>query len=354
MAYQNVGTPRFYINIPEWLASSGVSPLSGFENHLRTLPVKMETREDISFTLKGMTVNGFVAILGHTMKSDASNSTEFYNIRIGSNAVTLYDIINTEDSVGNNKPPHNGFSIAKFIGYDTIDNCYFTGGITKVGSIVIGTYYDIPHSPELNLTMTREMDGVNRIRTKGGNDLINYKYTKSPLWGDTLAPWELGISSATYKNTVYQRYSRVGRRTWDLSFSHLDGNDVFGSNQSLGVPMNSENPPTAYAPIYTGGNMTGGSYPFEGYEEGDLYLQNEGQSNEYSAGFNYNLLTDNNFFSQVIHKTNGGQLPFIFQPDNNNNNPDNFAICKLDMDTFKFDQVANGVYNIKLKIREVW
>ena len=58
--------------------------------------------------------------------------------------------------------------------------------------------------------------------------------------------------------------------------------------------------------------------------------------------------------SEVIRKTNGGQLPFIFQPDKDNNNPDQFAIAKFDMKSFKFEQVANGVYNVKLKIREVW
>ena len=73
-----------------------------------------------------------------------------------------------------------------------------------------------------------------------------------------------------------------------------------------------------------------------------------------STNLTYNLLTDNNFFSQVIHKTNGGQLPFIFQPDSNSPASDNFAICKFDMKSFKFEQVANGVYNMKLKIREVW
>ena len=63
------------------------------------------------------------------------------------------------------------------------------------------------------------------------------------------------------------------------------------------------------------------------------------------------LLRHDNFYSQVIHKTNGGQLPFIFQPDSNDHN---YAICKFDMKSFKFSQVANGVYNMKLKIREVW
>ena len=67
--------------------------------------------------------------------------------------------------------------------------------------------------------------------------------------------------------------------------------------------------------------------------------------------FNYNLLTDDNFFSQVIHKTNGGQLPFIFQPNLSDNTV--FAICKLDSD-FKVTQVANGVYNTKVVVREIW
>ena len=36
------------------------------------------------------------------------------------------------------------------------------------------------------------------------------------------------------------------------------------------------------------------------------------------------------------------------------NNPDNFAIARFDMNTLTYNQVANNVYNIKLKIREVW
>ena len=50
----------------------------------------------------------------------------------------------------------------------------------------------------------------------------------------------------------------------------------------------------------------------------------------------------------------GGHLPFIFQPDNNNNNPDQFAIARFDMNSLTYDQVANNVYNVKLKIRESW
>ena len=50
----------------------------------------------------------------------------------------------------------------------------------------------------------------------------------------------------------------------------------------------------------------------------------------------------------------GGHLPFVFQANNSDNNPDQFAIARLDMSSLTYDQVANNVYNVKLKIREVW
>jgi hypothetical protein len=92
------------------------------------------------------------------------------------------------------------------------------------------------------------------------------------------------------------------------------------------------------------GQYTGG-VTLSGYDDGDVATFN-------TQLFLENLLTDDNFYSQVIHKTNGGQLPFIFQPNQADNTV--FAICKFDMKEFKFEQVANGVYNMKLKIREVW
>ena len=73
-----------------------------------------------------------------------------------------------------------------------------------------------------------------------------------------------------------------------------------------------------------------------------------------SYGFNYNLLNDHNFFSQVWQKTLGGTLPFIFQPDKDNNNPDQFAICKFKQNSLKATQSAHNVYDISLDIEEVW
>ena len=174
----------------------------------------------------------------------------------------------------------------------------------------------MPHSPDLSLTMTREMDGGKRMRTKGGSDLVNHKYIKPAMWGDAGA-WELyeGVSSL-------QKLSRSGRRSWDLSFSYLQDSDIFPDVSSL---RNHET------------------------------ISPDGVTWDDSMSPTDNtILNEDTFYSQVIHKTNGGQLPFIFQPDNSNNNIDQFAICKFDMNSFEFEQVANGIYNIKLKIREVW
>ena len=83
----------------------------------------------------------------------------------------------------------------------------------------------------------------------------------------------------------------------------------------------------------------------DGYDSSDVVS---------GSGYTENLLTDDNFFSQVIHRTKGGQLPFLFQPNSSNNNPDGFAIAKIVGGSMDTKQVANGVYSMKLKIREVW
>ena len=332
MAYQNVGTPRFYINILEWLAATGhkALPVDVVYNYilaeskgLLTLPVEPQPSYSWQFGedgIQGMTDNGFVALLGHNM-SYLPSSLKLFNtslIQIPFNKA----IVNCELYNGGIKPTHSGFSIAEFPGTVYIRNFWLENDTSDwIGSLILGSYYDMPHSPDLKLTMTREMDGVKRVRTKGGSDLVAHKYIKPEMWGEAGA-WELYLGIPGDE----QKLSRSGRRTWGLSFSQLGGDDVFGSNQSLSQARFDQT---------------------DGIDESDTGLP-------VTSNYKYNVLTDDNFYSQVIHKTNGGQLPFIFQPDSSNNNPDGFAICKFDMNTFKFNQVANGVYNIKVKIREVW
>ena len=88
------------------------------------------------------------------------------------------------------------------------------------------------------------------------------------------------------------------------------------------------------------------------YENTDGY--NSEDINSKDQQFEYNMFTDDSFVSQVWNKTCGGALSFIFQPDSENNNPDQFCIAKFDQDSLKVTQVAYKVYDFSIKIREVW
>ena len=131
----------------------------------------------------------------------------------------------------------------------------------------------------------------------------------------------VGRTSRT-ETSPLQLLSLSGRRTWDLKFSYIDDGDLWGSNQSLSTYLQTD----------------------AGLDSGDINV----------SDFQYNILNDDSFFSQVWHKTLGGTLPFIFQPDSSNNNPDQFAICKFKENSLKAEQTAFNVYDISLKIEEVW
>ena len=160
----------------------------------------------------------------------------------------------------------------------------------------------MPHSPELSLTMSHEYDGVKKQETAGGSTLSYVNYHKPPDWGD-LQAWQLDGWDRKYS----------GRRVWDLVFNYLSDSDLEPYHYNI---------------------------------------------DSISGHANWN--EDGNWFTNVLYHTNGGQLPFIFCPDPNvdfasaTNTIPEFAICRFDMNTFKREQVANGVYNIKIKIKETW
>ena len=362
MAYQNVGTPTFYIDHGLWLNSLGlikegvdyilgdgatsvsfISPGMGSVIHLN--PVNQVTVTS-SIRVPRISPMNYVAYLGHNSYSThgtlATMYPEFRGDSDNQLGVTLTSFINGQHYNNSSNVEMDGFSIFRFDDNPSADHlvCYIRShNDLKIGAISAGYAYKIPHSPELKLTMSREMDGVKRERTKGGNDLVHHKYFRSPKWGN-LPAWEQSYNATNPPSADYYSSSRVGRRTWNLSFNYMQGSDMFGPNESLGYYLDS----------YGYFTMTDtDSDTINSYGDDASYTEDIGNY------FNSNLLTDDNFFSQVIHKTNGGQLPFIFQPDSNNNNPDQFAICKFDIKRgFQFKQVANGIYSIALKIREVW
>ena len=158
----------------------------------------------------------------------------------------------------------------------------------------------------MNLSLSYDHSGIKEITTRGGASLSNSFYSKPPMWGNTLAAWELGDGSE------HQELSRIGRKIWDLSFSFLAQEDTFPKYDQLNT--------LASDPLASDPNQ-------------------------------YTLQGSNDFYTQVLRKTQGGQLPFIFQPDKDENS---FSICKFDKSSIKFTQQSFQKYSFKARIREVW
>jgi len=374
MAYQNVGTPRFYVDIFSYLKAIGlvssesdtfniglnpsdqkskaierVADSYDYYNWKLTRPI---TQEMIRNSTHNDSVIGF---LGHNFSS--SNLQPRLKL-------ALYDGDNQQDwsygTSGNYKeiingdgtdavPEYDGFTLYR-TEYSINEFNRFTMRLgnneqavdvtAKLGSVFIGTYYDMPHSPDLSLKLSYDYDGIKTQQTKGGATLSNALYSKPADWGTldtgqyadnprTLGCWQL--EHPTDSHITAPNY-RTGRRVWNLSFSYLSDRDVFPANAS-----NNQ----YYSDIYDNSQMQN----VFGYHADDITA---------SGQFNSNILTGTDFFSQVWNRTMGGHLPFIFQPNKDVKLADQFAICRFDMDSLKYDQVAHNTYNLKLKIREVW
>ena len=346
----------------------------------------------------------------------------------------------------------------------------------SLGSLLWGTWYDMPVSPDLDLTMSIEYDGFTNIKTLNGSTITQANYQGSPWWydidGNKREPWSVGQSTGISK--------RNGRRIWKLKFSYMSDKNLFASNYGSSTYGEQENfTEIGYdagdveemhwgQDIITNGTFTdniddwtaisvdeageavaqdadngvGGSgcckvTVIDGgyvgvrtdaitFENGKVYkismyaksdtngkqfrtvshsdanndpaLYNSGASVrtltttlqkfewEFTANadsdylhivrnssddnwiffiddvevvvsnptdFYYTIDNDDSFSAQVLNKVSHGEK-FIFQPSNTANNPSDFAICVLDGDSFSIRRSAFNVYNIEMKIREVW
>ena len=361
MANQNIGTPRFIIDYIQffkanglarsnyatnnhyfWNAPSpynsdtqetanivssliGLNPISDFtftgvDNDLHT-GYNMMIRMDKSFPVHDCNI---VGLLGHNMKTTGGDMGFAYHYVADedgdgveesnwayANLTDDFQINVTRDST-RFTADYDGFSFCSCNGSTypnevwgniepNIRNVpYHTDAIYKPGSVLWGKYYDMPHSPELSLTMSHEYGGVKKQETAGGSTLGYINYYKPLDWGD-LQAWQLDGWDRKYS----------GRRVWDLSWNYLSDSDL------------------------------------------EPYNYHIDSSSDHSSW-------KDNWFTNVIHYTNGGQLPFIFCPDPSIGyylstwTIPEFAICRFDMKTFKREQVANGIYNIKVKIKESW
>ena len=322
MANQNIGTPRFYISLGDyWRATgsivSGLYTISPYQTETLTIAATDTVKffssvVDIPNPDSCVGVN-FCFVLNHDFNARPRLKQYVLYTDGATDQEDIYTESTSNDTV-NYYPDTGGYSLCTFNPWvedyssGEIQRHYIASGIQNTvgtysaGSFVFGRYFNMPHSPELSLTMSHEYDGIKKQETAGGSTLSYANYYKPPDWGD-LQAWQLDGWDRKYS----------GRRVWNLTFNHLSDSDL---------------EPYHYNIDSTSGHT------------------------------NWN--EDGNWFTNVIHYTNGGQLPFIFCPDpsigyaTSTWTVPEFAICRFDMKTFKREQVANGIYNIKVKIKESW
>ena len=238
--------------------------------------------------------------------------------------------------------PLSGSSIYTYTGNTLpLKNVEFSGTNSyniRIGAVSTGIQYTMPHSPDLNLTMEVEFDGIKKIRASGGNDLYKTNYVGNPVWinGDNKTNpfdvYDYNYPDYNALDVTTAGARRNGRKSWSLKFSYLSDSDLFSSNLKSSSYTEHPNDST--------------------YETSDLDgLDADG--NPISTSYlGYNIETDDSFYAQVWNKTLGGALPFIFQP--NSQNKDEFYICKFDQDSLRIRQSAHKVYDISVKIVESW
>ena len=373
---KQVKTPRFYVDMPTFLHATGQlgwdhTPKGGAEL-LYMNPSNPQIRPDgetsrTIFMIGQPNTNppktsfpvNFCALLNHNFASAnttisvlgkkglAENDGEHPRLHASLGAVS--NVLNTlSPTYGDLGPTYNGTNIWTFsdkngeneywrsfeiyLGAD-----YDTAITHQLGSFVVGKYWDAPNSPDMSLTMSRRFDGIKRQKTIGGKTLANIYYDGPTEWTMNhpvdndlngtykYPPFELDTTAEVDTEGYrfdYRAKSGLGRKglkSWKLTFSYISEDDMWMANEVSSKVINDS--------IDDGTNPTGGSDP--------------------------NPMLSDDSFNFVWNCTLGGTLPFIFQPDNTNNAPDNFSICTFRENTLSVTQQAHNVYKLSITIDEV-
>ena len=366
---KQVKTPRFYVDMPTFLHATGQLGWDENKGGAELLymncsnPYLQDTESNTMFVIGNVTNNApktsfpinFCGLLNHNLASDtnvynvvgkssvSSNLNQVVGESFSTSSFTNRQIVLNYDGTNGINASYNGTTIWTFSDSNGIDkywrnfDIFFPNGFDdythQLGSFVVGKYFDCPNSPDLSLTMSRRFDGIKKQKTIGGKTLANIYYDGPTEWTMNhptngtykYPPFELDTTA--HVDTQGYRFDyraksglgRKGLRSWNLTFSYISEDNMWIDNE-VSSKVTSDS-------IDDGQSPTGGNNPNP-------------------------MLTDNSF-NFVWNCTLGGTLPFIFQPDNTNNNPDQFSICTFRENTLSVKQVAFNTYTLSITIDEV-
>lgn len=209
----------------------------------------------------------------------------------------------------------------------------------------VGTTYVLNGAPDLDLEMSWEYKGIDKKQGMMGQDFININYDRPAHWPISVrSKNSTGVSSSFsikecanwwFHQSSYGDRPELhtnGRRVWKLKFSYMDAAGTIsthtaGFNVNDGLFSDNFHGQSAVMPWSSiGDNTTGSKVGFGGLKH--------------------------DFYTRVIRGTMGGQLPFLFQP--NVDDEDEIYLCEFESNSINFSQRAHKVWDVSLTIREVW
>jgi len=209
-----------------------------------------------------------------------------------------------------------------------------------IGCITMGSIWEMSLSPDLNLTLSYEF-ATKDIETVSGATLSNSIWYQKPLWVNQEA-W--GIDTDTAENYTSTDRSeslnsrRVGRRVYDLTFTFMQDDELLATN-----------------PMLNGLGMEGLTDTLVNFADAGTNSTVTIPHEDSATRDDLNINTDNSLFSQLIQKTLGFNLPFIFQPNKDVMNPSELMLAKVDARKgWSLEQIAPNLFRTKLRIKEVW
>ena len=341
MAYYNLETPRIFTDIGLYAKMNGFLDTSlstpGYFNLDPTITKSIPSNEE-NTTYKLRFIDGYQPL------ASGVQAVFFLGAKGDSYDAMLPDALSSifPDTSGNYNVYTSEFgwgyrASGNFDPYSltSVDGAMGTNGIDfatifTVGSegTVVDPYlneisacamYEFQHSADFDMVLTQSNESINTIETKSGKTFINQGWSSPPMWGK-LAPWQICGSKTDLIpfNTMADKkgFSNTFRRSWTINFSYVDKNTT---TKGL-YPENYSNKHGIFDTIVDGNDIT------------------------------YNGIK-NDFTNKVINLTNGFALPVIFQPDKN---VQEFAICKIETESFSATCVSPGFFDISLTLREIW
>ena len=200
---------------------------------------------------------------GHTIIEFSRNTNTYYGIQ--------FEGMNSQSSL---------------TGEGTFDATYNL----KIGCILLGQYYDMPHSPDLSVKRSIDFDGVNMQESLGGQRFSTMtQHGRKTIADDNKTPF----------HTHFNSYGAFGgRMSYDMKFSYLNATDIMPNN----------------------------------YDSHDV--------------------TDEAVVEDLWNKTNGRHTPFIFTQDGTSTHYSDYLFARFGQDSLNMTQVAPDVFDVSMRIEE--